>query len=95
MIIGVDARQPAPAGRTRFELQATRRPQASGSDRCRPHAAAVKPLGETLVELIPRNPIESAVRALDGDMLPLMVFALIFGVAVSAAAAEGATAERS
>ena len=47
--------------------------------------AAVKPLSQILVELIPRNPIETAVRALDGDMLQLMIFALIFGVAVSAA----------
>ena len=46
---------------------------------------------DTLVELIPRNPLDSAVRALDGEMLPLMVFAVIFGVAVSATSsgAEG------
>ena len=37
------------------------------------------------MELIPRNPLEAAVRALDGEMLQLMIFALIFGVAVSAA----------
>jgi len=47
------------------------------------NAAAAKPLSDTLIELIPRNPLDSAVRALDGEMLPLMVFALIFGVAVS------------
>jgi DAACS family dicarboxylate/amino acid:cation (Na+ or H+) symporter len=47
------------------------------------NAAAVKPLSDVLIELIPRNPLESAVRALDGEMLPLMVFAVIFGVAVS------------
>jgi DAACS family dicarboxylate/amino acid:cation (Na+ or H+) symporter len=45
---------------------------------------AARPLSETLVELVPRNPLESAVRALDGEMLPLMLFALVFGVAVSA-----------
>jgi DAACS family dicarboxylate/amino acid:cation (Na+ or H+) symporter len=56
-------------------------------------AAGVKPLSDTLVELIPRNPFESAVRALDGDMLPLMIFALIFGVAVSAAAPAGKNVE--
>jgi DAACS family dicarboxylate/amino acid:cation (Na+ or H+) symporter len=49
-------------------------------------AAAAKPLTQALVELVPRNPLESAVRALDGEMLPLMVFALIFGMAVSATA---------
>jgi DAACS family dicarboxylate/amino acid:cation (Na+ or H+) symporter len=47
------------------------------------NAAAVKPLSDVFIELIPRNPFESAVRALDGEMLPLMVFAVIFGVAVS------------
>jgi DAACS family dicarboxylate/amino acid:cation (Na+ or H+) symporter len=55
------------------------------------NAAAAKPLADTLVELVPRNPIDSAVRALDGEMLPLMIFALIFGVALSRApeAADG------
>jgi DAACS family dicarboxylate/amino acid:cation (Na+ or H+) symporter len=47
------------------------------------NAAAAKPLSDVLIELVPRNPLESAVRALDGEMLPLMVFAVIFGVAVS------------
>ena len=47
------------------------------------NAAAAKPLSDVIIELIPRNPLESAVRALDGEMLPLMVFAVIFGVAVS------------
>jgi DAACS family dicarboxylate/amino acid:cation (Na+ or H+) symporter len=54
------------------------------------NAAAAKPIAQTIVELIPRNPLDSAVRALDGEMLPLMVFALIFGIAVSAiGSAEG------
>lgn len=54
------------------------------------NAAAAKPLGDVLIELIPRNPLDSAVRALDGEMLPLMVFALIFGFAISRApAADG------
>ena len=58
-------------------------PGAAGVQALQANAAAAKPLSDTLVELIPRNPLESAVRALDGEMLPLMVFALIFGVAVS------------
>ena len=49
------------------------------------NAAAAKPLSDVIIELIPRNPLESAVRALDGEMLPLMVFALVFGVALSVA----------
>jgi DAACS family dicarboxylate/amino acid:cation (Na+ or H+) symporter len=48
------------------------------------NAEAVKPIADTLIELIPRNPVESAVRALDGEMLQLMIFALIFGLALSA-----------
>jgi DAACS family dicarboxylate/amino acid:cation (Na+ or H+) symporter len=47
------------------------------------NAAAAQPLSDVFIELIPRNPLESAVRALDGQMLPLMVFALIFGYAIS------------
>jgi DAACS family dicarboxylate/amino acid:cation (Na+ or H+) symporter len=54
-------------------------------------AAGAKSVADTLVELIPRNPIDSAVRALDGEMLPLMIFALIFGVAVSAVAPKHKT----
>jgi DAACS family dicarboxylate/amino acid:cation (Na+ or H+) symporter len=46
-------------------------------------AAAAKPLSQIVVELVPRNPLDSAVKALDGEMLPFMVFALIFGVALS------------
>jgi len=56
------------------------------------NAAAAKSLGDVLIELIPRNPLESAVKALDGEMLPLMVFALIFGYAISRA--PGAEGER-
>ena len=58
-------------------------PGSSGLQALQASAAAAKPLSDTLIELIPRNPLDSAVRALDGEMLPLMVFALIFGVAVS------------
>ena len=56
---------------------------ASGVQAIEANAAAAKPLSDVIIELIPRNPLESAVRALDGEMLPLMVFAVIFGVAVS------------
>ena len=55
----------------------------------RTQAAGAKSVADTIVELIPRNPVETAVRALDGDMLQLMIFALIFGVAVSAATEKG------
>jgi DAACS family dicarboxylate/amino acid:cation (Na+ or H+) symporter len=58
-------------------------PQASSVDQLRANAAAARTLSDTLVELVPRNPLDSAVRALDGEMLPLMVFALAFGAALS------------
>lgn len=47
------------------------------------YAQKTKSPGQIIVELIPKNPLESAVRALDGEMLSLMVFALIFGLALS------------
>ena len=55
----------------------------TGVETLQQNAAAARPLSDILIELVPRNPIESAVRALDGEMLPLMVFAVIFGIAVS------------
>jgi DAACS family dicarboxylate/amino acid:cation (Na+ or H+) symporter len=56
---------------------------SAGVQALQANAAARKSVADTIIELVPRNPLESAVRALDGEMLPLMVFALIFGVAVS------------
>lgn len=38
---------------------------------------------QALIEIVPRNPLQSAVNALDGEMLALMFFALVFGVALS------------
>jgi DAACS family dicarboxylate/amino acid:cation (Na+ or H+) symporter len=70
-----------------FQIQTA--PEALSVQTLQTQAAGVKSVGDTIVELIPRNPVESAVRALDGDMLPLMIFALIFGAAVSAAAPRG------
>jgi DAACS family dicarboxylate/amino acid:cation (Na+ or H+) symporter len=46
-------------------------------------AAETKPISQIVVELVPRNPLDSAVRALDGEMLPFMVFALLFGFGLS------------
>ena len=56
---------------------------AAGVQAIEANAAAARPFSDILIELIPRNPLDSAVRALDGEMLPFMVFAVIFGVAVS------------
>ncbi len=41
-----------------------------------------------LVEIIPRNPVQEAARALEGGLLPLMFFALVFGLALSAVGQE-------
>jgi DAACS family dicarboxylate/amino acid:cation (Na+ or H+) symporter len=67
-----------------LNLQAIQ-PSTGGVETLETNAAAARPIGDALVELIPRNPLDSAVRALDGEMLPLMIFALIFGVALSQA----------
>lgn len=72
-----------------FQLQAASG-QAGSVESLRANAAAVKPLADTLIELIPRNPLDSAVRALDGEMLQLMIFALIFGMAASAVTSKDA-----
>jgi dicarboxylate/amino acid:cation (Na+ or H+) symporter, DAACS family len=43
---------------------------------------AASTAAQTIVDLVPKNPFESAVKALEGGILPLMVFALIFGIAL-------------
>jgi dicarboxylate/amino acid:cation (Na+ or H+) symporter, DAACS family len=45
------------------------------------NAKASKNFAEALVEVIPKNPLDAAARALDGQMLSLMFFALFFGFA--------------
>jgi DAACS family dicarboxylate/amino acid:cation (Na+ or H+) symporter len=49
----------------------------------RSQAESAKPVVQALVEIIPKNPLDSAVRALDGEMLSLMFFALVFGIALT------------
>ena len=66
-----------------LNLAADTLPGAAGVDALKANAAATRPLSDIVIELVPRNPLESAVRALDGEMLQLMIFALIFGVALS------------
>ena len=73
-----------------FQIESQAALQNAGVQSLQANVAAVKPWSDTLIELIPRNPLESAVRALDGEMLQLMIFALVFGAAVSAASPRGA-----
>jgi DAACS family dicarboxylate/amino acid:cation (Na+ or H+) symporter len=47
-----------------------------------------KSVVDTLLEIIPRNPLVEANRALEGGLLPLMFFALVFGLAMAAAPKE-------
>ena len=46
-------------------------------------AAAAKPWYQYFVDLVSQNPIDSAARAFGGEIIALMVFALIFGYALS------------
>ncbi len=45
------------------------------------NAQASKSFSEALVEIIPKNPLDAAVKALDGQMLSLMFFSLFLGFA--------------
>ncbi len=45
------------------------------------NALNAKPAAQAFVEIIPKNPLDAAVRALDGEMLALMFCALFFGFA--------------
>jgi DAACS family dicarboxylate/amino acid:cation (Na+ or H+) symporter len=47
-----------------------------------------KTLADTLLEIVPRNPLVEAHRALEGGLLPLMFFALVFGLGMAAAPSE-------
>lgn len=47
-------------------------------------AASAKPAAQAIVDLLPRNPLASATRALEGEIIALMVACLIFGAAMSA-----------
>ena len=45
--------------------------------------AAPKSGLQIVLDLIPQNPVEAMVRAFDGEMIAVMVFALVFGVALT------------
>ncbi|HBL17768.1 MAG: sodium:dicarboxylate symporter [Elusimicrobia bacterium GWA2_69_24] len=47
------------------------------------NAAKAKPAVQSLLELIPKNPIAEAVNAFEGGLIPLMVFSLVLGLALS------------
>lgn len=47
------------------------------------NAEKASSVGDAIADLVPRNPLQSAVEALTGGLLPFMVFAFIFGLALS------------
>lgn len=53
------------------------------------NAAKTQTLPEIIVSLIPKNPLVAATNALEGDMVALMIFALIFGAALGFVHAPG------
>lgn len=56
---------------------------ASQSQAAIENASKAASWSDTLLSLIPRNPLGAAVEALQGEMLSLMVFAVFFGVALA------------
>ncbi|MGH9391587.1 MAG: dicarboxylate/amino acid:cation symporter, partial [Vicinamibacteria bacterium] len=56
---------------------------ASQSQTTIENAQKAKSWADSLLSLIPRNPLGAAVEALTGEMLALMVFAVFFGVALA------------
>src|SRR5688572_21596561 len=64
----------------RAELSST---FASQSQKTIENAQKAQGWADTVLSLIPTNPLKSAVDALTGEMLALMVFAVLFGVALA------------
>lgn len=51
-------------------------------------AADAKPAHQIIIDLIPRNPVDAAARAFDGEFIAFMVFCLIAGIALSVSSAR-------
>lgn len=52
-------------------------------DRIKTQTLNQKSTVQTIIDLFPKNPLSSATHALDGELLPLIIFSLIFGLALS------------
>lgn len=52
------------------------------------NAAQAKPIIQAVLEIIPKNPLQAATQALEGEMLALMFFSLTFAAALAATAKE-------
>lgn len=54
----------------------------------RQHAGQAKSMVETILDIVPKNPFDVAGKALEGGMLPLMFFSLVFGAALAKISAD-------
>lgn len=57
---------------------------SGGAGKVVENASKAKGAAETLTSLIPKNPVAEAVNAFEGGLIPLMVFSLALGAALSA-----------
>lgn len=62
---------------------------ATGIQKIQKNASEAKPVIQSLLEIIPKNPLEAATKAFDGEMLALMFFSLVFGAALSRQRKDG------
>ena len=57
--------------------------QSAQVEKVRSNAQSAKTVTQTLLDIVPKNPVQAAAQALEGEMLALMFFALVFGFALS------------
>lgn len=53
------------------------------------NAAAAKPIQQIIIDLFTKNPVDSAARALDGEIIAFMIFALFFAIGISFSTTQG------
>ncbi len=57
--------------------------QAASIKTIQKNASDTGSFSQIIIDLLPKNPVDAAARAFDGQMIALMFFALIFGLALS------------
>lgn len=62
---------------------------ASTLSKLKENMLQAKPVQQIIVDLFTRNPVDSAARALDGEIVALMVFALLFALGITLSTARG------
>lgn len=86
VLIGVSLANLVQPGRG-FTLPVVTSTEQTQVEKITSDVVGAKPVQQALLEIIPKNPIEAAAKAFEGEMLALMFFALLFGAALSKAAA--------